>query len=106
MELKPARQRDLFWIYRNYRRDFPADERKPFWMLLKNRRKGITDIFILWDNGVPMAYAASLIGGKQQCVLIDYLAVTKKARNKGCGSCMLRELSRFYAHKADGRAHV
>lgn len=101
MRLRKAGIKDFFWIYKNYKKDFPENEKKPVYMILRNAyQRRISDILILEDQGDRVAYAMSLKGGRDNCVLIDYLAVAGTCRSRGYGGTFIEALKRFYHDKA------
>lgn len=81
-------------VYLLYRAAFPRSERKPFGMILKMYRKGKTDVWCARDERGFAGFAATI--NDEALVLLDYLAVSKGKRGRGCGTAMLRALKDGY----------
>ena len=77
-----------------YARAFPASERKPFSMILRMRRRGKTDVWVLRQEGRFAGFASTING--DGLILIDYLAVPQTLRGQGVGSEALRALCGAY----------
>lgn len=93
--IRPARSLlDWLRIRLLYRRAFPRYERKPFGMILRMRRQGRTDVWVL-ENGNRFAGLATTING-DGLILIDYLAVSPSLRGQGTGGSALEALCRAY----------
>lgn len=84
-------------LYRLYLSAFPASERKPFPMIVKMYRKGVTDIWCMERNGEFLGLAITI--NSDELILIDYLAVSRRCRGQGIGSAALGALRRMYAGK-------
>ena len=92
---KPASMKDWVKIYWLYLEAFPAEERKPFGMILKMYRKGKTDIWCVMADGGFAGLAITINGA--EVILLDYFAVDKKRRGEGIGSAALRKIRQHYA---------
>ena len=90
-----------FWrwwqLYRLYLQAFPAAERKPWAMILRMYRRGVTDIWCLEKDGAFAGLAITI--NSPDTVLLDYFAVEKKRRCGGIGRCALGKLMQLYAHR-------
>lgn len=84
-------------LYRLYLEAFPAEERKPFGMILKMYRQGKTDIWWIETDRAFSGLAITINGTK--AILLDYFAVEKRRRGEGIGSGALRAIRRQYADK-------
>lgn len=84
-------------VYSLYRRSFPRSERKPFSVIRKMHRKGVTDIWYFTRQG-KFAGIIITINGKNH-ILLDYLAVEPHQRGTGIGSEILRLMRSHYAGK-------
>lgn len=81
-------------VQKLYYEAFPADERKPFGMIMRMRRKGRTDVWCMEADGKFAGFATTING--DDLVLIDYLAVAGGKRGEGIGSEGLRLLRKQY----------
>lgn len=80
------------------RRDFPRSELKPLKMILKGMKQGNYRCLGLKENKKLLGYAVFVQTGRDY--LFDYLAVLKKARNRGAGAQFIK-LLRTYFKDAD-----
>lgn len=85
-------------VYKLYQKAFPASEKKPFFIILKKYRKGITDIWRFTREGKFAGIIITINGGEH--ILLDYLAVDEKQRGMGIGSEILQLMRSHYAGKA------
>ena len=90
----PATPLDWLRIRLLYRRAFPRYERKPFSMIRSMHKKGRTDVWLA-EQGRRFAGLAITINS-EDVILLDYLAVHEKRRDKGVGSAMLQGLLALY----------
>ena len=98
MELrKPKTLSHWLSLYRLYMQAFPSSERKPVAMILKSYRQGKADIWCVLENGRFTGLAITI--NSPDTVLLDYLAVCKRCRNRGIGSFILRQLQKEYPHR-------
>lgn len=81
-------------LYRLYLSAFPASERKPFPVILRQYRKGKMDIWCLEDAGNFSGLAITI--NSDSLVLIDYLAIAESCRGKGIGTAALSALREQY----------
>lgn len=91
---KPASPLDWLRIRLLYRRAFPRYERKPFQIIRRMHKEGRTDVWLAEQDGHFAGLAATING--DDTILLDYLAVHKKRRDKGVGSAMLQALLTLY----------
>ena len=80
-----------------YRNAFPIEERKPFAIIKRMQALGKSDVWYFEENGVFLGLATTINGDDR--VLIDYFAVAKKRRGRGCGTRMLPKLIEHYSPK-------
>lgn len=93
--LRPVRTiADWLRVRRLYGRAFPANERKPFSIIVCMRRQGKTDVWLLEQDG-RFAGLATTING-DGLILLDYLAVEDKLRGQGTGTRALTALREAY----------
>ena len=91
---KPATPLDWLHIRLLYHRAFPRYERKPFAIIRRMNKEGRTDVWLAEKDGRFAGLAATING--DGVILLDYLAVHEKRRNKGVGSAMLQALLTLY----------
>lgn len=81
-----------------YEKAFPRNEKKPFWMILRGRKKGNYEVFAVeGDDGGFLGLAITMRWG--ELVLLDYFAVAPECRGTGVGSQALRALQKRYREK-------
>ncbi len=85
---------DWFPLYRLYLSAFPAAERKPFWMIRRMYRRGVTDVWCLQHQGRFAGLAITI--NSPQVVLLDYFAIHPKLRGQGVGTAALQALDAWY----------
>ncbi len=101
MELKLERPKGLsVWakVYCLYLQAFPASERKPFSMILRKYRQGVTDIWSVMHGGRFAGLAITICS--PDTVLLDYFAISSKLRGGGIGSAALGLILEQYQDKA------
>ncbi len=81
-------------IKKLYNEAFPANEKKPFWMIRMKHRKGAADVWVA-ENGGEFAGMAITMNGAD-LVLLDYFAVSTDKRSCGIGGEALKSLQREY----------
>jgi len=79
-----------------YHEAFPAEERKPFSMLLKMRRQGNSEMLVIHDKQTGKAVGLAFTMTGEKLVVLDYLAIDKKHRSDGYGSALLSEFRMRY----------
>lgn len=84
-------------VYRLYLSAFPANERKPFAIILNKYRNGKADVWCFWQNDRIVGFTSTING--EHVILLDYLAVDRKHRGQGVGSAALYELRKKYIGK-------
>lgn len=93
-ELKKCAGFDWLRIYKLYMAAFPASERKPFSLIVKMTRRGVSDAWGLWEGKHFRGLAITINGPKE--ILLDYYAISEDARGKGLGSAGLKCLAECY----------
>ena len=91
---KPASPLDWLRIRLLYRRAFPRYERKPFQIIRRMHKEGRTDVWLAEQDGHFAGLATTI--NCDAVILLDYLAVHEKRRDKGVGSAMLQALLTLY----------
>lgn len=81
-------------VYFLYQRAFPASEKKPFAIIRKMHRRGVTDIWRFTRNGRFAGIIITINGDNH--VLLDYLAVDASQRGTGIGSAILQLMRAHY----------
>ncbi len=96
--IRPTSMAQWAKIYKLYRSAFPRSERKPFSIIRKMYRKGVTDIWCCEADG-SFAGIAITINGPEH-ILLDYLAVSPNHRGSGVGSATLLALQKKYTDRS------
>lgn len=95
MELVKLNKWQMTYIYiTRMREDFPRSERKPLKMILRGMKEGIYECLGVKNGKSILGYAILVCHGKDY--LFDYLATSKKCRNKGVGAEFLALLKEHY----------
>lgn len=81
-----------------YRKSFPAMERKPFLMLIKNRRAGFTELLSIEDEEGKFQGLVITVHFRDM-VLLDYFAVAGGHRGRGIGKNVLEIMQKRYPGK-------
>ena len=84
-------------IYKLYQKAFPASEKKPFSMIRKMYKKGVSDVWYFTRQGRFAGLIITINGEKQ--ILLDYLAVDEAQRGTGIGTEILQCMRRQYTGK-------
>ncbi len=82
-------------LKRLYRLAFPASERKPFWLIRKKEREGVTEILGLVDEENRLVGEIITIAW-QDLLLVDYFAIAENIRGQGYGTRALELLRERY----------
>lgn len=78
-----------------YKTAFPRSERKPFGLILKNRREGKAEILAAVDQSGAF-YGLAISFFSEGLVLLAYFAVLPALRGRGIGAVLLRALRERY----------
>lgn len=81
-----------------YKSAFPRCERKPFALLLKNRREGKAEILAALDENGEFCGLA-ILHSLDDLMLLAYFAVIPSARGRGIGSELLRLLHERFSDR-------
>lgn len=84
-------------IKKLYRKAFPAEERAPFRILIRNIKKPVTDFYGLYDDGkwVGLAYVIK----NEKIAYLFYFAISKDCRGKGYGRKTMEALKECYKNQ-------
>ncbi len=108
MILKKADEINIDAVKKLYDEAFPANERKPFEVIEKNRDRGITEILSIEndknnkndkDNTDDIFRGLVITIMKGDLVLVDYFAVDPNLRGQGTGATALELIRQRYASK-------
>lgn len=98
MTLKTPDKGDLRRIKRLYRAAFPRVERKPFYFVPRQIKKGSAELFALeTDSGEFAGFALIATAKDEDIVMLSYFAVEEKLRGQGIGSAALKALMERYS---------
>ena len=93
--LERAKNLNIPRVYLLYLRAFPAEERKPFSIILSMMKERRTDLWIIRKNGRFAGFASTV--NSPELVLLDYFAVCKSLRGQGVGSAAMKLILDQYA---------
>lgn len=94
-QLTKTQMKDLKRLYQDA---FPASEKKPFWLIRKKQREGITEILGLVNEENRLVGEIITIEW-QDLLLVDYFAIVEDVRGQGCGAQALHLLQERYKDK-------
>ncbi|MDO4300412.1 MAG: GNAT family N-acetyltransferase [Clostridia bacterium] len=97
MEAIEVRGRYVREIKKLYISAFPKVERKPFWLMMLNQKRGKMKIFYLSDNN-EFAGLAVMAEHNDRALLL-YFAIAENKRDCGYGSKALKMLMKRYEKK-------
>ncbi len=80
-----------------YVQAFPKAERRPWWLIAKKRRQGLSDVWAITREGAFVGMAVTLNCADR--VLLDYFATEPDCRGQGIGAAALALLRERYADK-------
>lgn len=93
MKLRPVQScKDWRDIKKLYNEAFPANEKKPLWLIRRKHRQKTADVWVMDQEGEFAGLAITMNG--EDLVLLDYFAVSENKREGGIGSealCMLQK---------------
>ncbi len=92
----PSGLRQWLQLFFLYRASFPRAERKPFPVILRAWRRGMTDIWCILRNGQFLGFAATM--NSPGLVMLDYFVIQRKHRGQGIGTAALKAVLSRYAH--------
>ncbi len=102
MELRVLNETELRLVYiYDAHCDFPESELKPWEVVEKLNREGNYEPIGFFEGEEMVAYALQVIRNGGKSVLLDYLAVIPKYRDRGIGSAVLKQLCEHYRGKAE-----
>lgn len=94
---KPKNLLQWLRIYILYQKSFPANEKKPFSLILRTYQKKRTDVWYLTYKERFAGLAITI--NSQDTILLDYFAISPSMRSYGIGSRVLRSMQKHYAPK-------
>lgn len=83
-------------IQRLYLEAFPAEEQKPFALLLKKRAEGLVEILSIESKG-GVFLGLAIVVLYRDLALLDYFAIAPEQREGGVGSAAFQLLRQRYA---------
>ena len=84
-------------VRRLYAKAFPGSEKKPFSMIRKMHKKGVSDVWYFTREGRFAGLIITING--DDYILLDYLAVDEAQRGTGIGTEILQCMRKQYAGK-------
>lgn len=97
MQLRSLDKEQWEKIREIYMEAFPKQERKPFGILKRSVKRGKVELFAAWEGTDLLGFTAVI--PFENMVMVDYLAVSAKARGKGTGSQLMDEACGHYTGK-------
>lgn len=94
---KPKHILQWLQIYLTYLQAFPAEERKPFSLIVRMYRQKKSDIWCICQQGKMKGFASTI--NSETIILLDYLAIDSSCRGEGIGSKTLSALREKYQGK-------
>ena len=86
---------ELKQIKESYEKDFPKNERIPFFYLKNLIKKQKIEVLFLKENEDILGYIVA-VKSKNGYILIEYFAILEKYRSKGYGSICLEFCKNYY----------
>lgn len=77
-----------------YLEAFPANERKPFWLMKRKQKQKETNMWCIMDGQAFIGLAITM--EVDDLVVLDYFAICKELRGKGYGTKALGALKDMY----------
>lgn len=97
MQIEKLSKKQVRAVYRaSLRRDFPREERKPLFVILRSMRRGIYECYGLMQGKEVVSYAFFVRQGNTY--LLDYFATLSAHRNQGLGAQFLSLLCEQLCH--------
>ena len=84
-------------LYAYMKRDFPGNERPPYFAVKGNLRRQVYTAMFLEQSGETVGYAVVTAPAAASFALVSYLAIAPKFRSRGLGSELLTLLIRRFA---------
>ncbi len=108
MEIQQARTLGHWLrIARLYYTAFPRGERKPLSMIRRRQKENRTDVWYFTENGKFIGIGTTVNDPEENMILLDYFAITRKSRSKGCGTRILPMiLSQYPGRKVFGEIEI
>lgn len=97
MHIRPMENSQWPAVQEIYTEAFPKSEQKPFFLLKRPVRRGRAQLWTAEEDGQLLGFLLADLW--QDLVLIDYLAVSSKARGKGTGSQLLQYVLEHFKNK-------
>lgn len=97
MKLKPMATNTKQEVKQLYEQAFPKEERRPFWMLSRQCKKGVMEILTIEEEEENVGLIISSF--YKQIVLVEYFAVMSNQRGNGIGGRALTLAKERYKGK-------
>lgn len=98
MELVQASKHNQYaQMKKLYMEAFPANERKPFWLIKQKQKSGESNMWCLMEGKDFVGLAITM--EVEDLVILDYFAIDSELRGKGLGSKALSCLKEMYQGK-------
>ncbi len=97
--LKSIETKDSRALYAHMKRDFPADERPPSFVVKREIAKKTYTALYLMDDQQAVGYAVVVAPPEQAFALVLFLAILPEVRGAGYGGKLLKELEARFQGK-------
>lgn len=91
------KSKDYKIIKRLYKKAFPANERAPFWLLVRKNKPSTADFWAFHDGDRCVGF--TYVVKYQELAYIFYLAIQADERGRGYGTKAIEALKQVYAGK-------
>lgn len=99
MELRMLTREQGARLYKTHlERDFPAQELKPWEIMLEHLERGQYDLLAAYEGEKLVGYAWQYCP-PEGAILIDYLAIEPSLRGQGWGARLLKALGAYYGSR-------
>ena len=96
IQIRKIRMDEYKKLYSHMKRDFPANELPPFFVVKRNFDKNVYNGFYLTDETSDIGYAVITAPENLKYALINYFAILPEYRSKGYGSEFLKIIIGYY----------
>lgn len=96
IQLRAVEPQEYRTLYDHMKRDFPRNERPPYFAVRGSLTRGVYGAVYLLDQDKVIGYAVVTAPGDSQFALINFLAILPDRRSNGYGSRLIALLAERY----------